>query len=1082
MFADSFLAFSPSSMTPEISAWTENKLQILYKGKQPEYYQKNAPYDFELSQQQLLALLGFIIQETKGIYSLFNIYSSQVIKLTENISNLDKEASLLRAKKTLEEALWFICHQSVQAEFLDRYIVNLCASGAASSLDMALKHFSSTGFEAALHISKESLLRSLVHAYIRLEQLCPHDGNEIHYVNGYFNYLASSYGCKEQVDDFAMPAPSLSELNGLADYVRTHFSLGSFLDLLHTLLPPLPRTSFDASDKESYGMIHDYAQFIESEQKDSILENQLYLLYEQESLETLVDGYTEFQLKMAPKPEFDVILDALVVAKLQSLGCLDELKLSMNQNSYLFNGKTFIKIQEDSPLVLCSEEQNELQDQLILHLFGKKNKLEDCTLNKNIILQMLDGKHLIQLYQKAHLSSELLIFEESFRCIMQQEPLFKCFFQKIFKNPKYGNFRHLSQFAMEVLSQPNLPFDIDELSFLISYLKLIQPSYLPQCILLACKRNAILTLGMMLQESLKIFSPHEIFNSQEESLVFLAAQNGQFKVIKVLAENGANLNQRNKNGLSALWIATYHGYTKSIKMLINLGANVNLSNIDGISPLWIAAHNHQIEALKVLIQAGADLNQTEKEEETPLYTAAYNGHIEVVKMLLQARAHIDFAKKNGGTPLWAAAQRGHNEIIKCLLSFGASINQLGNQDATPLLIACHHGHFETVKDLIDFGAALNISNRFGKTPLFIAAQNGHLDILSLLLKRNAMVNLANHEKVTPLWIAAKNGQNEMVKVLIQSGATINQINYENVSALSIAVQKGHFEIVKILLENEANINLAMLDGSTPLFHAAGRGYVALVELLIKNGAAINQASAQGKSPLYIAVQEGQLEIAKILIESGAAVNQAENYGASPLWIAAQHGNLKLIKILIEKGKAKVNQPKINGISPLWIAAQHNHLEVIRFLIKKGAMIDQGAYTGATPLFIAAQKGWSLTTLELLVSGACPHLSFFNTADGFLEFSKQQYSPSIEDRMLRWIQQQEKKPILSMKPHEIAEIMGHVLLSSLIQSYLAGTVRTYPRSRPYALNSMMFSNTTPYWVESPEEKDEGLEKIVSPASR
>ena len=60
----------------------------------------------------------------------------------------------------------------------------------------------------------------------------------------------------------------------------------------------------------------------------------------------------------------------------------------------------------------------------------------------------------------------------------------------------------------------------------------------------------------------------------------------------------------------------------------------------------------------------------------------------------------------------------------------------------------------------------------------------------------------------------------------------------------------------------------------------------------------------------------------------------------------------------------------NGATPLFIAAQKGHLEVVRFLVVSGANKDQGKTDkGETPLFVAAENGHLEVVRLLVMSGA-----------------------------------------------------------------------------------------------------------------
>ena len=60
---------------------------------------------------------------------------------------------------------------------------------------------------------------------------------------------------------------------------------------------------------------------------------------------------------------------------------------------------------------------------------------------------------------------------------------------------------------------------------------------------------------------------------------------------------------------------------------------------------------------------------------------------------------------------------------------------------------------------------------------------------------------------------------------------------------------------------------------------------------------------------------------------------------------------------MESGAKKDQGTADVGATPLFIAAQRGHLEVVRLLVESGANKDQGLTdVGTTPLFIAAQNG------------------------------------------------------------------------------------------------------------------------------
>ena len=57
----------------------------------------------------------------------------------------------------------------------------------------------------------------------------------------------------------------------------------------------------------------------------------------------------------------------------------------------------------------------------------------------------------------------------------------------------------------------------------------------------------------------------------------------------------------------------------------------------------------------------------------------------------------------------------------------------------------------------------------------------------------------------------------------------------------------------------------------------------------------------------------------------------------------------------EKGAA-VDQAKASGATPLYIACEKGHVDAARLLLDNGAEVDRAADWGVTPLLIACEKG------------------------------------------------------------------------------------------------------------------------------
>jgi len=73
----------------------------------------------------------------------------------------------------------------------------------------------------------------------------------------------------------------------------------------------------------------------------------------------------------------------------------------------------------------------------------------------------------------------------------------------------------------------------------------------------------------------------------EPSPIYIASQEGiKIEIIKILIENGANINLCDRDGYSPIYFASHNGNIEIIKILIENGANINLCDDNGYFPLY----------------------------------------------------------------------------------------------------------------------------------------------------------------------------------------------------------------------------------------------------------------------------------------------------------------------------------------------------------------------------------------------------------------------------------------------------------------------------------------------------------------
>ena len=99
---------------------------------------------------------------------------------------------------------------------------------------------------------------------------------------------------------------------------------------------------------------------------------------------------------------------------------------------------------------------------------------------------------------------------------------------------------------------------------------------------------------------------------QDRGLI-LAAGRGHIEIVKLLLENGADVNSRTKDGDTALIVASKAGHTNVVKLLLERGADVNAKNRNGRMALMGATNQGHLNVVKLLLERGADVNAKDEQ-------------------------------------------------------------------------------------------------------------------------------------------------------------------------------------------------------------------------------------------------------------------------------------------------------------------------------------------------------------------------------------------------------------------------------------------------------------------------------------
>lgn len=392
-----------------------------------------------------------------------------------------------------------------------------------------------------------------------------------------------------------------------------------------------------------------------------------------------------------------------------------------------------------------------------------------------------------------------------------------------------------------------------------------------------------------------------------------------------------------------------------IKLLLQNGADVNAKGDCKVTPLHWAAYENNEAVAKILLLYGAETS----------IDSPYGDALKVAEKR---------AGKFGKFPPYKFYDKVH-EIKR---DFGTSIKlktEYNEQKKSLYKVAdliksqreLEKESLDNIKFLKYFDLACNpentsllINNPYFSIKVFEMAKEND-KMVNFLTKIGFSINILDqkgdniiHRRIKDMATAKE------LKTLIESGANINQANNTGESPLSSAIKMNRIEIVELLLKNGSSIEQRFANGDTLLHNAARTGNLEICELLIKRSVPINERNLDDVTALDVSVQQYNCKtnIVKKLIWSGADLNNISNKGMSPLSTTIEDGKISMARLLVESGadieKKICARNTITPITPLMLALEKHQEEIAFILLEKGADVNAKNQIGDTPLHIAAK--------------------------------------------------------------------------------------------------------------------------------
>ncbi|PKK41422.1 hypothetical protein CI102_15090 [Trichoderma harzianum] len=120
-----------------------------------------------------------------------------------------------------------------------------------------------------------------------------------------------------------------------------------------------------------------------------------------------------------------------------------------------------------------------------------------------------------------------------------------------------------------------------------------------------------------------------------------------------------------------LHVAAREGELEVVRLLLAKGANTSHTGRTGVTPIAYAIDEGQVAVVDLLLQHDVDIDSVcAGSDRTPLLYAASEGQVEVVQFLLKKGADVNSTNMDGMTPYDLAVAGGNTALAKLLVMKG----------------------------------------------------------------------------------------------------------------------------------------------------------------------------------------------------------------------------------------------------------------------------------------------------------------------------------------------------------------------------------------------------------------------------
>lgn len=473
----------------------------------------------------------------------------------------------------------------------------------------------------------------------------------------------------------------------------------------------------------------------------------------------------------------------------------------------------------------------------------------------------------------------------------------------------------------------------------------------------------------------------------ENTLLMRACKENRKKAVEYLLTKKPSIDDKNKDGDSAIVLATKEKNVDILKMLLNY-KDVDTSKItagDQKTLFEIAINNQDKDTLDVLLRHSDNNNSlfTSTNPNKNLFTKALDiGNLQVVEVIakyVDINYHINDKKE---TPLVYLVEKIKDEIIEAedfykslylknkerneaaAAAAAAAAALAASKESTP--VVSDHEVIEIEKNSLKENDSSKVSSE-SLSQIEESSENTLKEMSSTDDNNNdesnvntevimeepqeEKIEIKPEEKSTPTPAPAATTTtsptpNPLVKPQRRK-LTVRRTysSYERMAESEKRIQdilnsSGTINEKFNSIENAYNTNRKLLNGER-YWKAKDKTYVVesnftdIIKSLLLRKAKITSKNAKQETALHIACRYGLRNILELLLKNGKNfdINCVDKDGNTPLHYACYGKYTSIVKILLREETINVNVTDPNGDTPLMIAVYNNHSDTVFELLK-----------------------------------------------------------------------------------------------------------------------------------------------------